>query len=71
MKIKKFAIAAALVLGLVAVGSIPSVQSAAANLLQPLGARITEAATIIDLPTLGGSRRLQEAGITCFSLLDY
>ena len=44
---------------------------AAANLLQALGARIIEAATIIDLPTLGGSRRLQEAGITCFSLLDY
>ena len=44
---------------------------AAANLLQALGARIIEAATIIDLPTLGGSKRLQEAGITCFSLLDY
>ena len=44
---------------------------AAAKLLQALGARIIEAATIIDLPTIGGSRRLQEAGITCFSLLDY
>jgi hypothetical protein len=34
MKTKKFAIAAALVLALTAIGSMPAIQTAAANLLQ-------------------------------------
>ena len=37
---------------------------AAANLLGRLGVQIVEAAAIIDLPDLGGSRRLREAGVT-------
>lgn len=37
---------------------------AAANLLGRLGVQVVEAAAIIDLPDLGGSKRLQQAGIT-------
>ena len=44
---------------------------AAAKLMQRLGARIVEAAVIIDLPALGGSSRLEEAGIPKFALLSY
>lgn len=44
---------------------------AAARLMQRLGARIVEAAVVIDLPALGGSARLQEAGIPGFALLSY
>jgi adenine phosphoribosyltransferase len=36
---------------------------AAANLLKRLGVEIVEAAAIIDLPDLGGSGRLREAGL--------
>jgi adenine phosphoribosyltransferase len=36
---------------------------AAATLLKRLGVEIVEAAAIIDLPDLGGSRRLQDAGL--------
>ena len=36
-----------------------------------VGARIVEAAVIIDLPALGGSARLQAAGIPGFALLSY
>ena len=44
---------------------------AAAKLMQRLGARIVEAAVIIDLPALGGSSRLEEAGIPKCALLSY
>ena len=44
---------------------------AAARLMQRLGARIVEAAVIIDLPALGGSARLQAAAIPGFALLSY
>ena len=44
---------------------------AAARLMQRLGARIVEAAVVIDLPALGGSARLQAAGVPWFALLDY
>ena len=44
---------------------------AAAKLMHRLGARIVEAAVIIDLPALGGSSRLEEAGIPKFALLSY
>jgi adenine phosphoribosyltransferase len=36
---------------------------AAATLLKRLGVEIVEAAAIIDLPDLGGSGRLQDAGL--------
>ena len=44
---------------------------AAAKLMQRLGARIVEAAVVIDLPALGGSARLHDAGIPGFALLTY
>ncbi|MEI7429293.1 MAG: adenine phosphoribosyltransferase [Betaproteobacteria bacterium] len=44
---------------------------AAARLMQRLGAKIVEAAVVIDLPDLGGSKRLEEAGIPGFALLKY
>ena len=44
---------------------------AAARLMQRLGAKIVEAAVVIDLPALGGSKRLAEAGIPGFALLSY
>ena len=44
---------------------------AAAKLMQRLGARIVEAAVVIDLPALGGSARLQALGVPGFALLTY
>ena len=44
---------------------------AAAKLMQRLGARIVEAAVVIDLPALGGSARLQASGVPGFALLTY
>jgi adenine phosphoribosyltransferase len=44
---------------------------AAAKLMHRLGARIVEAAVVVDLPALGGSVRLQEAGVPWFALLNY
>ena len=44
---------------------------AAAKLMHRLGARIVEAAAVIDLPALGGSGRLQAAGVPGFALLKY
>ena len=44
---------------------------AAAKLMQRLGARIVEAAVVIDLPALGGSERMQAAGVPRFALLTY
>lgn len=44
---------------------------AAASLVRRLGARVFEAAAIIDLPELGGSTRLQDAGISTFSLTAF
>ncbi|OVZ66936.1 adenine phosphoribosyltransferase, partial [Pseudomonas aeruginosa] len=41
---------------------------AAANLVVAQGARVTRAAAISDLPDLGGSARLQDAGIAPVSL---
>ena len=42
---------------------------AAVNLMTRLGARIIEAAAVVDLPELGGSARLAEAGLPAFTLL--
>lgn len=44
---------------------------AAARLMQRLGAKIVEAAVVIDLPALGGSERLRASGIPGFALLTY
>jgi len=57
MKIKKFAIAAAFVLALAAVGSIPSVQTAAANLLQVF--RVEQVDTLTLTP--GDMQKIEQA----------
>ena len=44
---------------------------AAANLTRRMGARVHEAAAIVDLPELGGSRRLQDIGIPVFTLTAF
>ncbi|MDN3919099.1 adenine phosphoribosyltransferase [Roseateles violae] len=44
---------------------------AGARLLQRLGAEIVEGAAIVDLPELGGSQRLREAGLPLFTLLEF
>ncbi|MFH6597787.1 adenine phosphoribosyltransferase [Ectopseudomonas khazarica] len=44
---------------------------AAANLVRRMGADVFEAAAIIDLPELGGSQKLQDAGITTFTLTAF
>ncbi|AZN36326.1 adenine phosphoribosyltransferase [Iodobacter ciconiae] len=44
---------------------------AAAKLLNRLGATIVEAAAIVDLPELGGSKIVREQGITLFTVCDY
>ncbi len=45
--------------------------SAAASLLRRLEVQIVEAAAIIDLPDLGGSRRLKEQGITVHTFCEF
>jgi len=44
---------------------------AAANLVRRMGARVHEAAAIIDLPELLGSQRLEDLGIPTFSLTSF
>ncbi|MEG5266465.1 adenine phosphoribosyltransferase [Pseudomonas sp. JDS28PS106] len=44
---------------------------AAANLIRRMGAKIHEAAAIIDLPELGGSQRLNDMSIPTFSLTRF
>ncbi len=44
---------------------------AAAQLVHRLGASLFEAAAIIDLPELGGSQKLQDAGIATFCLTAF
>ena len=41
------------------------------NLLERLGACVIEGAAIVDLPELGGSRRLREAGLPLFTLTSF
>jgi adenine phosphoribosyltransferase len=41
------------------------------RLLEKLGARVMEGAAIVDLPELGGSARLREAGLPLFTLVDF
>ena len=35
------------------------------------GARVHEAAAIIDLPELGGSQRIQDSGLKLFTLVSF
>jgi len=41
------------------------------KLLEKLGAQVIEGAAIVDLPELGGSARLREAGLRLHTLLDF
>jgi adenine phosphoribosyltransferase len=41
------------------------------KLLEKLGATVTEGAAIVDLPELGGSAKLQAAGLPLFTLIDF
>ncbi|OIN94405.1 MAG: adenine phosphoribosyltransferase [Comamonadaceae bacterium CG1_02_60_18] len=41
------------------------------KLLEKLGATVIEGAAIVDLPELGGSMRLREAGLRLHTLLDF
>lgn len=41
------------------------------RLLEKLGAVVTEGAAIVDLPELGGSRRLVDSGLPLFTLVDF
>ena len=41
------------------------------RLLERLGATVIEAAAIVDLPELGGSARLREAGLPLYTLVDF
>jgi len=40
------------------------------KLLERLGAQVMEGAAIVDLPDLGGSRRLRDSGLALFTLLE-
>jgi adenine phosphoribosyltransferase len=44
---------------------------AGCRLLEKLGAVVTEGAAIVDLPELGGSRKLRQAGLPLFTLVDF
>ena len=44
---------------------------AASTIIAELGASVAEVATLINLPDLQGSRKIQEAGIPVFSLMSY
>jgi adenine phosphoribosyltransferase len=41
------------------------------KLLERLGAQVIEGAAIVDLPELGGSRKLREAGLPLYTLVDF
>jgi adenine phosphoribosyltransferase len=41
------------------------------RLLERLGATVIEGAAIVDLPELGGSARLREAGLPLYTLVDF
>jgi adenine phosphoribosyltransferase len=44
---------------------------AAARLVQQLGASVVSCVAVIDLPDLGGSQRLRQAGLDVYTLIDY
>jgi adenine phosphoribosyltransferase len=41
------------------------------RLLERLGAQVIEGAAIVDLPELGGSKRLRDSGLQLFTLVDF
>ncbi|MFN5048497.1 adenine phosphoribosyltransferase [Roseateles sp.] len=41
------------------------------RLLERLGATVIEGAAIVDLPELGGSKRLRDSGLPLFTLVDF
>ena len=41
------------------------------KLLEKLGAVLLEGAAVVDLPELGGSQKLKEAGLSLFTLVDF
>jgi adenine phosphoribosyltransferase len=41
------------------------------KLLEKLGAQVIEGAAIVDLPELGGSQKLKEAGLPLFTLVNF
>jgi len=41
------------------------------RLLERLGATVVEGAAIVDLPELGGSRKLREAGLPVYTLVEF
>ena len=41
------------------------------RLLERLGATVVEGAAIVDLPELGGSARLRQAGLSLYTLVDF
>ena len=45
--------------------------AAAAQLIRSVGGEVVEAAFIIDLPELGGRRRLEELGVKVFTLVEF
>lgn len=44
---------------------------ASLELLKRVGARVVGCAVVIDLPDLGGSRRIRDTGVPVFSILEY
>lgn len=44
---------------------------AAAKLIEKLGGKVTEVGVIVDLPDVGGRKKLEEAGYKVFSLVDF
>lgn len=44
---------------------------AASSLIERLGAKIIEAAAIIDLPDLGGSKKLRDKGLAVYSVCNF
>ncbi|MEC8900366.1 MAG: adenine phosphoribosyltransferase, partial [Pseudomonadota bacterium] len=44
---------------------------AAANLIQRCGGQVVETATIIDLPELGGSQKIRDAGYSVFAVCSF
>lgn len=44
---------------------------AACELVKKLGAEVVECAAIIDLPVLGGSKKIRDAGFDVYAICDF
>ncbi len=44
---------------------------AAANLIEKVGGKVTEISFIVDLPELGGRKKLEQAGYKVHALVDF